>query len=83
MIYKTIYVNHKDWTDVSQGNVVISNDVWIGFRSTILKGVNIGPGAIVAANSVVTKSVDAFTIAAGNPAKFVRKLESSDTNGVN
>lgn len=51
--------------------ITIGRNVWIGFSSTILKGVNIGDGAIIGANSVVTKDIPPFTIAAGNPAKIV------------
>jgi maltose O-acetyltransferase len=50
---------------------VIEDDVWIGFNSTILKGVTIGKGAVVGAGSVVTKDVAAYTIVAGNPAKAI------------
>jgi acetyltransferase-like isoleucine patch superfamily enzyme len=53
--------------------VIIGNDVWIGCRSIILKGVRIGNGAVVAAGSVVTKDVPANTIVAGNPARVVRE----------
>lgn len=56
--------------------VIIEDDVWIGFKSTILKGVTVGRGAIVAAGSVVTKDVPPFTLVAGNPARVVRELES-------
>ncbi len=49
--------------------IVIEDDVWIGARATILGGVTIGRGAIVAAGAVVTKSVPPFTIVAGVPAK--------------
>lgn len=55
--------------------VVIGNDVWIGRRATILKGVNIGNGAIIATNAVVTKDVPELSIAAGNPATIVKKVE--------
>lgn len=49
--------------------VIIEDDVWIGSRVTILPGVRIGKGSIVAACSVVTKDVEAYSIVAGNPAK--------------
>lgn len=52
----------------------IEDDVWIGMHSIILKGVNVGKGAIIAAGSVVTKDVPPFTIAAGNPAKAIKKI---------
>lgn len=50
----------------------VGNDVWIGHGSIILAGVTIGDGAIVAAGSVVTKSVEPCTIVGGNPAKFIK-----------
>lgn len=53
--------------------VVISDNVWIGCRSIILKGVTIGEGAVIAAGSVVTKNVPAHTLVAGNPAKVIRE----------
>lgn len=59
----------------SKGEVVIGNNVWIGDKVTILAGVTIGDNVIVAANSVVTKSVPSNTIVAGCPAKIVKQLE--------
>ena len=56
---------------VSKGDIIIEDDVWIGFRSTILSGVTIGQGAIVAAGSVVTKSVPPYAIVGGVPAKVI------------
>ncbi len=52
---------------------IIEDDVWIGERSTILKGVTIGRGSIVASNSVVTKDVPPYSIVAGNPARIVKE----------
>jgi acetyltransferase-like isoleucine patch superfamily enzyme len=63
------------WENVQSSPVVIEDDVWIGFKSSILKGVTIGRGAIVAAGAVVTKDVPAYTLVAGNPARVVRQLE--------
>jgi acetyltransferase-like isoleucine patch superfamily enzyme len=54
--------------------IVIKDNVWIGARSLILKGVTIGEGSIVAAGAVVTHDVPARTVVAGNPAKIVKKL---------
>lgn len=53
----------------------IGNDVWIGSNSTILPGVTVGEGAIVAAGSVVTKNVEPNTVVGGVPAKFIKKIE--------
>lgn len=50
----------------------IGKDVWIGTRSTILRGVRIGDGAIIAANSVVTKNVEPYTIVGGSPARLIK-----------
>jgi acetyltransferase-like isoleucine patch superfamily enzyme len=58
--------------------VVIEDDVWIGFKASILKGVRIGRGAIVAAGSVVTRDIPAWSIVAGNPAKVVRSLTEEE-----
>lgn len=52
---------------------ILESDVWIGQRSTILAGVRIGRGAVVAAGSVVTKNVPAYTVVAGIPARFIRR----------
>lgn len=54
--------------------IVIKDNVWIGERAIILKGVTIGQGAIVATSAVVTKDVPAYSIVAGNPAKVVKSL---------
>lgn len=59
----------KDLPDVKQQPIVIEDDAWIGFNSTILKGVTIGRGAVVGACSVVTKDVPPFTVVVGHPAR--------------
>jgi acetyltransferase-like isoleucine patch superfamily enzyme len=63
----------------AKGEVVIENDVWIGYGATILSGVRIGNGAVVAACSVVTKDVPPYAIVAGNPAKVLRQRFSDET----
>jgi len=57
----------------SKGDVVIGNDVWIGRGAKILGGVSIGDGAVIAAFSVVSKSVAPYTIVAGVPARVIRR----------
>ena len=59
---------------VSKGPVIIERNVWIGEKATILPGVSIGEGSIVAANAVVTKSVPAYCIVAGCPARIVKQI---------
>ena len=61
-----------------KGNIHIGNDVWIGYNATIMPGVHIGDGAIIAANSTITKDVEPYTIVGGNPAKKIRKRFSED-----
>lgn len=56
-----------------KGDTVIGNDVWIGQNSVIMPGVHIGDGAIIAANSIVTKNVAPYTIVGGNPAQVIKK----------
>lgn len=59
-------------------DTIVGNDVWFGHKSTIMQGVNIGDGAIIAAKAVVTKNVPPYCIAAGNPAKIVKKRFSDE-----
>lgn len=56
-----------------KGNVHIGNDVWIGYNATIMAGVTIGDGAIIAANSTVIKDVSPYSIVGGNPAEEIKK----------
>ncbi|SUY45306.1 streptogramin A acetyltransferase [Clostridium putrefaciens] len=56
-----------------KGDTVVGNDVWIGQNVTVMPGVNIGDGSIIAANSVVTKEVPPYHIAGGNPCKIIKK----------
>jgi acetyltransferase-like isoleucine patch superfamily enzyme len=64
-----------DIDNVNELPVIIEDYVWIGFKASILKGVHIGKGAIVAACSVVTKDVPPYTVVAGNPAKIIKYLD--------
>ena len=67
-----VWITNEKQEGVSKGNIIVDDDVWIGFRSTILSGVHIGQGAIVAAGSVVTKDVPPYAIVGGVPAKVIK-----------
>lgn len=66
--------NPETRADMTPKCVKIGNDVWIGSNVTILPGVKIGCGSVVGAGSVVTKDIPPYTIAAGNPAKVIKKV---------
>ncbi len=57
----------------SKGDTIIGNDVWIGYNATIMPGIKIGDGAIIASNTTVTKDVEAYSIVGGNPGQLIRK----------
>lgn len=57
----------------SKGDTTIGNDVWIGYNATIMAGVTIGDGAIIATNATVVKDVEPYSIVGGNPAKEIKK----------
>jgi len=71
----------QEWDETAQvvdawenkGDIVIGNDVWIGFEAVIMSGVHIGDGAIIGTRAVVTKDVPPYTIVGGTPAKTIRK----------
>ena len=64
---------HPNDRKLSAKPVIIHDDVWIGEMVSILPGVEIGKGSIIGANSVVTKSIPEYSIAAGNPAKVIKQ----------
>lgn len=75
----------KDWSNAmdgksypTKGDTIIGNDVWIGHNSTIMPGIKIGNGAIIAANSIVVKNVEPYTIVGGNPSKVIKKRFSDE-----
>jgi len=61
--------------DLESQDIIIEDDVWIGFNSVILKGVRIGRGAIIGAGSLVVKDVEPWTVNVGNPLRCVKKLQ--------
>ena len=62
----------------NKGDIVIGNDVWIGYEAIVLSGVTIGDGAIIGTRAVVTKDVPPYTIVGGIPAKPIRKRFSDE-----
>lgn len=64
--------------EIGTSPVIIEDDVWIGAKATVLKGVTVARGAVVAAGSVVTKNVAPFTLVAGNPARVIRQLRGEE-----
>lgn len=74
------FIQSKDWSVVNSKPIVIRKHAWIGMNVIILKGVEIGEGAVVGAGSVVTKDVPAWTVVAGNPAKVIKKLNKDEHN---
>lgn len=63
----------------NKGDIVIGNDVWIGYEAVIMSGVHIGDGAIIGTRAVVTKDVEPYTIVGGVPAKPIRKRFDQET----
>lgn len=74
-------LDKKDVADSwdNKGDIVIGNDVWIGYEAVIMSGVTIGDGAIIGTRAVVTKDVPPYTIVGGIPAKQIRKRYSDET----
>jgi acetyltransferase-like isoleucine patch superfamily enzyme len=68
----------EDGHPVSKGDVRIGPDVWIGRAATVMSGVTIGPGAVIAATATVTKDVRPYAIVAGNPARETRRRFADD-----
>lgn len=62
----------------SKGSVIIGNNVWIGDKATILPGVTIGDGSVIAANAVVTKDVPPYSVVGGNPARILKCYTNTD-----
>ena len=63
----------------NKGDIIIGNDVWIGYEAVIMAGVQIGDGAVIAARAVVTKDVPPYTIVGGTPARKIRMRFEEET----
>ena len=63
----------------NKGDIIIGNDVWIGYEAVIMAGVHIGDGAVIAARAVVTKDVPPYTIVGGPPARKIRMRFEEET----
>ena len=74
------YIENNKWenivSEIPSETIIIEDDVWIGARCQILKGVHIGARSIIAAGSVVTKSIPSDVIAGGIPCKVIRKINN-------
>lgn len=70
--YKVKCLNIATNEAISKGDIIVDDDVWIGYGATIMSGVHIGQGAIVAAGAVVTKDVPPYAIVGGVPAKVIK-----------
>ena len=80
IFYEEWGLDSNDITDAwdNKGDIVIGNDVWIGYEAVIMAGVTIGDGAIIGTRAVVTKDVPPYTIVGGVPAKPIRKKFSDE-----
>ncbi|RXJ84871.1 CatB-related O-acetyltransferase [Arcobacter sp. CECT 8985] len=63
---------NEGYDELTKESCIVGNDVWVGTDVVILRGVSIGDGAVIGANSVVTKDIPPFAIVAGSPAKLIR-----------
>ncbi len=81
LFYEEWGLEKENVTDAwdNNGDIVIGNDVWIGYEAVILAGVTVGDGAVIAARAVVTKDVPPYTIVGGVPAKPIRKRFPEET----
>jgi acetyltransferase-like isoleucine patch superfamily enzyme len=75
---KNWYAGKKDWSHVITQPVRIADKCWVGFNVAILKGIQVGEGAVIGAGSVVTKDIPPWTVVGGNPAKIIREIPIED-----
>lgn len=73
-----VEVGHPKKLDLNEKEVCICDDAWIGAGATVLRGVRVGEGAIVAAGAVVTSDVPPYVIVGGNPARVIRELSEHE-----
>lgn len=76
--FKVKVLNEKMPEAFSKGDIIIEDDVWIGYRSIIMSGVHIGQGAVIAAGTIVTKDVPPYAIVGGIPAKIIKYRFKTD-----
>lgn len=62
----------EKYEGISKGNIIVDDDVWIGYGAIIMSGVHIGQGAVIAAGAVVTKDIPPYAIVGGVPAKVIK-----------
>jgi virginiamycin A acetyltransferase len=70
---------HVKYAWDNKGDIVIGNDVWIGYEAVILSGIHIGDGAIIGTRAVVTKDIPPYTVVGGIPAKEIKKRFDEET----
>lgn len=76
--FKVKYLKNAKEESFGKGNIVIEDDVWIGYRSIIMSGVHIGQGAIISAGTIVTKDVPPYAVVAGIPARIIKYRFSNE-----
>ena len=83
VVGKHIYeIKENEKLNENVKDVIINDGVWVGCNVTLLKGINIGEGTIVAAGSFITKSVPPYSIVGGNPAKIIKKRFNEEQIGL-
>lgn len=73
-----VQIDNQACESITKGDIVIDDDVWIGYGAIILSGVHIGQGAVIAAGTVVTKDVPPYAVVGGNPGKIIKYRFSSE-----